>query len=87
MYPAYGLQPEEFKNQETFVAGQRIGHYRKRPNQSRLFKLVGSASEVDASIEGNLVRALINTVSNDFYTKHLRHLELHPIKELLQVTI
>lgn len=27
----------------------------------------------------------VSTVSNDFYTNHLRHLELHPIRELLEV--
>lgn len=80
MHCAYGSQLEEFKPQETFVAGQTIGHYRKRPNQSRPIELVGSTSEVEASIEGNLVKALIDTgstvstVSNDFYTKHLCHL-------------
>lgn len=71
---------EEFKPQETFVAGQTIGHYRKRPNKCRPVALIGSTSEVEASIEGNLVKALIDTgstvstVSNDFYTKHLCHL-------------
>ena len=69
-----------------------VGHGRTRPyRKTQEVELVGSASEVEVYIEGIKVPALldtgstVSTVNESFYKRCLSHLELHEIKELINI--
>ena len=83
-----GSLPQAFKLGQVYGRGLSIGMRNQRPKVSNI---IGSSNESDMIIEGIETKALLDTGScvstlcQSFYDKHLKHLPLHPVEDILRL--
>ena len=83
-----GSLPQAFKLGQVYGRGLSIGMRNQRPKVSNI---IGSSNESDIIIEGIETKALLDTGScvsilcQSFYDKHLKHLPLHPVEDILRL--